>query len=160
MNTDWTQECWCQEEVRPQQVNIHWLWFPPPMVPCSRSEKIRDGSNLQEPRVIPALTCWPHPCLVYKAGGVFNRNKVYTPDSKARESCCLSVSCLGFTGLFSYSGMLEQWSVLSLSLERFEVSLCGGVQFIRKRKKRQPPSLSNTVWKCSTSHSDISFLRP
>lgn len=121
-----------KKTVRPQPANTHWLWFSPPMVPCSQHEKVRSGPNLWEPRATPALPCWPPLCWDYKAGGVSNRDRDYTPESKTRVSIAFLLPVQVSQASVSYSGMLEQRSVLSL--ERFDVSLCGGVQFIRKKK--------------------------
>lgn len=146
--------------IRPHQANTHCLWFPLALLPCSWSKKIKrwpQGMRAKS-HPCPSLPCFPHPCSVYRAGVfLIKRDKDYTPDSKASLSSHFPVFCLGFTGLLQLfwdvrtSSLLWVWKGLMF--------LYVGV-FSSLEEESQPPALSSAIWKCSTSHSDISFLPP
>lgn len=154
---DQIQKCWCQEDWQTTS------WHPLAVVPSTTGtmqlkwEGKTGGPTSWEPKVTRALSP-PHPTQSTRQE-VFlmerEREKDCMPDSNARVSYCLPVSCLFHRPPSATLGCQNKQCVLSL--ERFHVPLCGGVQLIRSKNKS---ALNSIVWKCSTSYSDISLLSP
>ena len=82
-----------KKTVRPQPASTHWLRFPPPTVPCSRSEKVRSGPNIWEPRVTPALPFGHTPAQSTRQEVFLIETRLYTRFQTKSE---LLLSCFLF----------------------------------------------------------------